>query len=78
MSAIHSSSLTAEERRLAVLGPNHASLAEKHSKKEEQEEEEERKLREQYEQLIRQLDKKPADAPRPADISRQEKSPPRD
>jgi hypothetical protein len=60
-----SSALSAAEMRVAALGPWRASMAERPNEKEDQE----RKLREEYERLLRQLDRKPADSPQPSDIS---------
>jgi len=63
MSAVRrSSALTASEMRTAVLGPSRVSMAEKSTEKDEQD----RQLREEYERLLRQLDRKPPDSPQPS------------
>ena len=55
------SPLSAVEMRVAALGPRRASMTERPTEKDEQD----RQLREEYERLLRQLDRKPADSPDP-------------
>jgi len=56
--------LNASEMRAAVLGHSQMSMAEKPIEKEA----EDRQLREEYERLLRQLDRKPTDSPQPGDV----------
>jgi hypothetical protein len=65
MSAAHPmAALNTREIRRAELGPSRASMAERPNEKDDQE----RQLREEYERLLRQLDAKPADSPKPGDV----------
>jgi len=57
--ARRSSLLSAVEMRVAALGPGRALMTERPNEKDEQD----RQLREEYERLLRQLDRKPEDFP---------------
>jgi len=57
-----SSPSSAVEMRVAVLGPRRASMTERSDEKKD---EQDRQLREEYERLLRQLDRKPAESPGP-------------
>lgn len=59
-----SSALSAMEARKYLLRSSRSVMAEQHDDNEEKQ----RQLREEYERLLHQLDRKPIDGPKPGDV----------